>query len=480
MPALTMKNKLRRECIGRHNLHVSCKSTKISKHSCPQVKSFEEAAVLDIYIENHQHGSSNIDVSGQNIVITEANDFQNILDDASVHILKASSSSGPISIGRMGSLSATCPSNMETIFSPSLEDNNSQLKLINHSNAVKDENPKLPHLVADDGDDGSCSSSDSQTYSLLDFYGSDSISALPFDTDMGFTDVINTACPSYELTNSDIMIDVADKYMLLPYLGKTTETSGIYVEGSYEETMMNSDDACFYLEIHQMKSSDEETQLTCHSGNLDEMEFFDPQLVFRNLPDLPEAVSSICPISLPKETQKRKTITLVLDLDETLVHSTLEHCDNADFTFQVFFNMKQHTVYVRRRPHLQLFLERVAQMFEIVIFTASQSIYAEQLLDMLDPEKKLISQRIYRESCIFSDGSYTKDLTILGVDLAKVVIIDNSPQVFRLQVNNGIPIKSWFDDPSDHALLQLLPFLESLADADDVRPIIAKKFGNKE
>ncbi|XP_010926743.1 uncharacterized protein [Elaeis guineensis] len=397
MPALTMKNKLSRECVGQHNLHVSCKSTKISKHSCPQVKSFEEAAVLDIYIQNHQHGSSNIDVSGQNIVITEANDFQNKLDDASVHILKASSSSGPISIGRMGSLSATCPSNMETIFSPSLEDNNSQLKLINHSNA-----------------------------------------------------------------------------------GKTAETSSIYVEGSYEETMMNSDDARFYLAIHQLKSSDEETQITCHSGNLDEMEFFDPQLVFRSLPDLPEAVSSICPISLPKETQRRKPITLVLDLDETLVHSTLEHCDNADFTFQVFFNMKQHTVYVRRRPHLQLFLERVAQMFEIVIFTASQSIYAEQLLDMLDPEKKLISQRIYRESCIFSDGSYTKDLTILGVNLAKVVIIDNSPQVFRLQVNNGIPIKSWFDDPSDHALLQLLPFLESLADADDVRPIIAKKFGNKE
>ena len=52
--------------------------------------------------------------------------------------------------------------------------------------------------------------------------------------------------------------------------------------------------------------------------------------------------------------------------------------------------------------------------------------------------------------------------------------------MFRLQVNNGIPIKSWFDDPSDSALISLLPFLESLVDADDVRPIIAEKFGNKE
>ena len=47
-------------------------------------------------------------------------------------------------------------------------------------------------------------------------------------------------------------------------------------------------------------------------------------------------------------------------------------------------------------------------------------------------------------------------------------------------MNNGIPIKSWFDDPSDYALISLLPFLETLVDADDVRPIIAKRFGNEE
>lgn len=114
---------------------------------------------------------------------------------------------------------------------------------------------------------------------------------------------------------------------------------------------------------------------------------------------------------------------------ETLVHSTLEHCDDADFTFTVFFNMKEHTVYVKQRPYLHTFLEKVAEMFEVIIFTASQSIYAEQLLDILDPDQKFISRRVYRESCLFSDGNYTKDLTVLGVDLAKVAIIDNSPQV---------------------------------------------------
>ncbi|KAF3635640.1 hypothetical protein FXO38_09842 [Capsicum annuum] len=83
---------------------------------------------------------------------------------------------------------------------------------------------------------------------------------------------------------------------------------------------------------------------------------------------------------------------------ETLVHSILEHCDDSDFTFLIFFSMKEHVVYVNQRPHLWTFLERVAEIFEVVIFTTSQSIY-------------------------------TKDLTVLGVDVAKVAILDNSPQV---------------------------------------------------
>lgn len=94
--------------------------------------------------------------------------------------------------------------------------------------------------------------------------------------------------------------------------------------------------------------------------------------------------------------------------------------------------MKEHTVYVKQRPYLWMFLERVSELFEVVIFTASQSIYAKQLLDILDPDGKLISRRFYREACIFSDEGYTKDLTVFGIDLAKVAIIDNSPQVFYL------------------------------------------------
>lgn len=96
----------------------------------------------------------------------------------------------------------------------------------------------------------------------------------------------------------------------------------------------------------------------------------------------------------------------VLDLDETLVHSTLDGCDEPDFSFPVAFNGREHRVHVRRRPHLQQFLDRCAQLFEVVVFTASQKIYAEQLLNILDPSRSVLPSAsapfylLYPQSCI--------------------------------------------------------------------------------
>jgi RNA polymerase II subunit A small phosphatase-like protein len=115
--------------------------------------------------------------------------------------------------------------------------------------------------------------------------------------------------------------------------------------------------------------------------------------------------------------------TLVLDLDETLVHSTFEPTDDSDLVVRVTIEGSNYNVYVKMRPGLDEFLEEVAEYYEVVVFTASMAKYADPVLDRID-KRGCISHRLFREHCVMHRGAYVKDLARLGRDLTNVVIVD--------------------------------------------------------
>ena len=138
---------------------------------------------------------------------------------------------------------------------------------------------------------------------------------------------------------------------------------------------------------------------------------------------------------------------LVLDLDETLVHYEETETEGR----------------VNFRPYLDYFLTEMAKHYEIVIFTAAMQEYADPILNHLDPDNKIILKRLYRQHTESIDNLYNlKDLSILNGDLRKTIIIDNIPENFTKQRANGIYIKSWYSDPKDTALKDLVPVLKDI------------------
>lgn len=167
---------------------------------------------------------------------------------------------------------------------------------------------------------------------------------------------------------------------------------------------------------------------------------------------------------LHKYSQKK---TLVLDLDETLVRSTTSQPIDYpyDYTFLIEINDDIHQVYVTKRPYVDYFLNQIAHLYNVVIFTAGVQQYADVVTDLLGIKAPIL----YRDSCTFHEGSYVKDLTHLGVDLKDVIIIDNSPSSYQFQPENAIPIKDFTGDQNDDELLKIVPILYGLSIVDDVR-----------
>ena len=154
------------------------------------------------------------------------------------------------------------------------------------------------------------------------------------------------------------------------------------------------------------------------------------------------------------------TYSLVLDLDETLAH--------------FFFTPSGGTFLIR--PYCFNFLEDMKKLFEIIIFTAATKDYADSILDIIDPGKKYIDHRLYRSHTTICNFTFVKDLTKIGRNLNRTLIIDNLADNFKLQPNNGIQIGTWTDDMKDTQLndLNIKKKKKKKKKPDDIRIIIKK------
>ncbi|KIW05086.1 uncharacterized protein PV09_03645 [Verruconis gallopava] len=191
----------------------------------------------------------------------------------------------------------------------------------------------------------------------------------------------------------------------------------------------------------------------------------------------------------PNDLKPRQK-TLIIDLDETLIHSQSK---GGRFATGHMIEVKMnHSVgvggvtlgpqvpilyYVHKRPHCDEFLRKVQKWYKLVIFTASVQEYADPVIDWLELERPYFEARYYRQHCTMRNGAYIKDLAQVEPDLSKVMILDNSPLSYVFHEDNAMPIEGWISDPTDNDLMHLIPLLEGLQHCTDVRAVLSLRLG---
>jgi len=273
---------------------------------------------------------------------------------------------------------------------------------------------------------------------------------------------------------NDLTVTSTPSKTLLP----VAETEGV-TSGAVQPPGSKGDDVV-HTRTHSQDSGDESDATTTFTeeDDMDEMNVIDDledeeeRLIMNGgvgIPIGPDGVPR--PLLPPLAPQHAGRKCLVLDLDETLLHSSFKSIQHADYVVPVEIEYHWHNVYVIKRPGVDNFLKKMGELYEIVVFTASLSKYADPVLDKLDVNR-VVSHRLFRESCYNHKGNYVKDLSQLGRPMTDTIILDNSPASYIFHPNNAVPVSSWFNDPHDTELTDLCPFLADLRTVDDVRAVL--------
>ena len=156
-----------------------------------------------------------------------------------------------------------------------------------------------------------------------------------------------------------------------------------------------------------------------------------------------------------------KKYSLILSLDKTLSYK----------------NNKTNDIILRNG--LFSFLSTIKPFFELILFSIDSKDFSEPIINMIENDKKYFDYKFYKDHCVLYKNNLIKDVTLIGRDLSKIIIVDNNETCFELNKENGIKISSFYGDNNDNKLFELKNILKEIyfKNYNDVR-LALKEFHN--
>lgn len=169
---------------------------------------------------------------------------------------------------------------------------------------------------------------------------------------------------------------------------------------------------------------------------------------------------------------------LIIDLDETLIHTTMGRAV-GDQVMTIKSRTHGKVVFsVTTRPHAKEFLTALKEHYTLVLFTAAEQVYADECIKMLDPKKDIFALKLYKHNCLSIDKKFNiKDLRMFrNIPMDNILILDNNPLCYLLQPTHAIPVTSFYFDKKDLELQKLSKILTCIAPIKNKQEVLRNYF----
>ncbi|KAK8892432.1 hypothetical protein M9Y10_029660 [Tritrichomonas musculus] len=176
--------------------------------------------------------------------------------------------------------------------------------------------------------------------------------------------------------------------------------------------------------------------------------------------------------SFIQKNHKKKELTVILDLDNTLISSFILKPDSnmCDFLFSLQDGNQTSTIGVIKRPNVDTFLMALSKYATIYLFTAAKKEYVSEIIRQIDPIGTYFTKIFTREHCIqVGDKKFKKDYSICGTNMSRTLIVDDIPDNFKDYANNGISVKPFVGGINDDDLARVFKKIILLSCLEDVR-----------